>query len=171
LARFKFSQSQRRSIDSYKGRNRPLGESAHQLPIIPAVSDPQNDNRVLIEQCLADGVDGVRQLVGDASGLATILRERDLGRANYGLVRLARDLKALVVLVQGMREPLATIRPAASLPTDDDIETLVSSVESLIAAQMRADWLTMADYLEYDLATELHVWGERFESARQACAA
>jgi hypothetical protein len=136
----------------------------------PSVGNSQTD-RVLIEQCLADGADGVRQLVADVSALATMLRERDLGRANYGVARLARDLKALVVLIEGMRGPLAAFRPTASLPTDEDIEGLVSSIESLVAAQMQSDWLTMADYLEYDLATALRAWCDRFESARQACAA
>jgi hypothetical protein len=130
-------------------------------------------DRSIIEQCLEDGAQGVSQMITDVKGLVGLFREVDTGAGNYGLAQLARNLKALIVLVQSLRGPVAAIDPplGAVLPSESDVETLGSWLEALVAAQAGQDWLTVADVLEYDLAPTLRTWMEQFEVLRRQCAA
>ena len=130
-------------------------------------------DRSIIEQCLDDGAQGVEQMLTDVKALTGLFRDRDTGAGNYGLVQLAQNLKALIVLVQTLREPVAAIQPPllAALPSEKDVETLGSWLESLVTAQAGQDWLTVADVLEYDLEPTLRAWMEQFELLRRQCAA
>lgn len=130
-------------------------------------------DRTIIEQCLDDGAQGVEQMIGDVKGLTALFRDHDTGAGNYGLVRLAHNLKALIVLVQTLREPVASMQPPlqAPLPSEADVETLGSWLESLVAAQAGQDWLTVADVLEYDLEPTLRAWMEQLQVLRRQCAA
>jgi len=130
-------------------------------------------NRSVIEQCLGDGAQGVDQMIADVKGLTTQFREHDTGAGNYGLAQLAHNLKALIVLVQTLRGPIAEIDPPllAALPTEQDIETLGSWLESLVEAQAGQDWLTVADVLEYDLEPTLRAWMEQLLTLQRQCAA
>ena len=130
-------------------------------------------DRAIIEQCLDDGAQGIDQMIGDVKGLTALFRERDTGAANYGLAQLAQNLKALIVLVQTLREPVAAIQPPlpGALPSEHEVETLGSWLESLVAAQAGQDWLTVADVLEYDLEPTLRAWMEQLQVLRRQCAA
>jgi hypothetical protein len=128
-------------------------------------------NRTIIEQCLDDGAQGVDQMIADVKGLTTNFREHDTGAGNYGLAQLAHNLKALIVLVQTLRRPISEIQPPlpATLPTEQDVETLGSWLESLVEAQAGQDWLTVADVLEYDLEPTLRTWMEQLQLLQRHC--
>jgi len=128
-------------------------------------------NRTIIEQCLDDGAQGVDQMIADVKGLTTNFREHDTGAGNYGLAQLAHNLKALIVLVQTLRGPISEIQPPlpATLPTEQDVETLGSWLESLVEAQAGQDWLTVADVLEYDLEPTLRTWMEQLQLLQRHC--
>ena len=128
-------------------------------------------NRTIIEQCLDDGAQGVDQMIADVKGLTTNFREHDTGAGNYGLAQLAHNLKALIVLVQTLRGPISEIQPPlpATLPTEQDVETLGSWLESLVEAQAGQDWLTVADVLEYDLEPTLRAWMEQLQLLQRQC--
>jgi hypothetical protein len=128
-------------------------------------------NRTIIEQCLDDGAQGVDQMIADVKGLTTNFREHDTGAGNYGLAQLAHNLKALIVLVQTLRGPISEIQPPlpATLPTEQDVETLGSWLESLVEAQAGQDWLTVADVLEYDLEPTLRAWMEQLQLLQRHC--
>jgi pyruvate-formate lyase-activating enzyme len=130
-------------------------------------------DRSIIEQCLGDGAEGVDQMIADVKGLTTQFRERDTGAGNYGLAQLAHNLKALIVLVQTLRGPISEIQPplVAALPTEQDVETLGSWLESLVEAQAGQDWLTVADVLEFDLEPTLRAWMEQLQVLQRQCAA
>jgi hypothetical protein len=128
-------------------------------------------DRSIIEQCLGDGAQGVDQMIADVKGLTRQFREHDAGAGNYGLAQLAHNLKALIVLVQTLRGPISEIEPPllAALPTEQDVETLGSWLESLVDAQAGRDWLTVADVLEYDLEPTLHAWMEQLQMLQRQC--
>jgi len=128
-------------------------------------------DRSIIEQCLGDGAEGVDQMIADVKGLTTQFREHDTGAGNYGLAQLAHNLKALIVLVQTLRGPISEIQPplVAALPTEQDVETLGSWLESLVEAQAGQDWLTVADVLEYDLEPTLRTWMEQLQLLQRHC--
>jgi hypothetical protein len=130
----------------------------------------QIDRTVIIE-CVADGADGVRQMVADVAALAERFTEQDIAAGNHGLARLAQDLKALIVLVQTLREPLSELDAAAvaALPSDQDVEQLCSWLESLVSAQVGRDWLTIADVLRFDLQPELENWLAKLSAVKTAC--
>ncbi len=134
------------------------------------MSETQVD-RTLVHQCLADGAEGVEQLIADVMVLASHFRRGDIERAGHGLAQLARDLKALVVLVQGLADPVSILEPALALPSTPDVERLIGLLESIVAAQVSHDWLTVADLLEYELEPELRIWLGSFETVKQGCAA
>ena len=130
------------------------------------MSNAQIDRNV-IDLCLGDGAEGVRQLIGDVRTLADLLRGHDIAPAHLALAQLAQDLGALIVLVESLRAPVATIAPAA-LPSPEEVEQLARTLESIVAAQAGQDWLTVSDVLEYDLEPALAGWLTRFESASAA---
>ena len=126
-------------------------------------------DRVVIGECLSDGTEGVQQMIGDVSGLVEQFRQCDLGPANYGLAQLAHNLKALIILVQSLRPPVADLQLMATLPSEQDVATLASWLEALVNAQAGQDWLTVADVLEYDLEPALRAWCAQMETVRQLC--
>ena len=127
-------------------------------------------DRTLIHQCVADGAEGVVQMIADVKALAELFRQHDMGPANHGLAQLAQNLKALIVLVQSLREPLGEMEVLAALPSDKDIEGLVGWLESLVAAQIGHDWLTVSDVLDYDLEPALRVWLDKLEAVKRQSA-
>ena len=128
-------------------------------------------DRTLIQQCAADGAEGVTQMIADVKTLAELFRQHDMGPANHGLVQLAPNLKALIVLVQSLREPVGEMQAdlLAVLPSDQDVEALVGLLESLVAAQLGHDWLTVSDVLDYDLEPALRGWLDKLEALKRRC--
>ncbi len=129
-------------------------------------------DRTVIHQCVADGAEGVAQMAADVKNLAELFRQHDIGPGNHGLAQLAQNLKALIVLVQSLREPLGEMHAEAmaALPSDEDVETLVTWLESLVSAQTGQDWLTVSDVLDYDLEPALRVWLDKLEAVKRLCA-
>ena len=130
------------------------------------MSNEQIDRNV-IHLCLGDGADGVRQLIDDVRALADLFRRRDIAPAHVAMAQLAQDLGALIVLVESLRAPVATLAPAA-LPSPEEVEQLARTLETVVTAQATQDWLTVSDVLEYDLEPGLAGWLTRFESASAA---
>ena len=130
------------------------------------MSNEQIDRNV-IHLCLGDGAEGVRQMLGDVRTLADLFRRHDIAPAHVALAQLAQDLGALIVLVESLRAPVATIAPTA-LPSPDEVEQLARTLESVVTAQSTQDWLTVSDVLEYDLEPGLAGWLTSFESASAA---
>jgi hypothetical protein len=134
------------------------------------MSESQLD-RALVSQCLNDGADGVRDMVGEVVTLAEQFRGGAVTASNQGLARLAQDLGALIVLVQTLRQPVAEIGAAGTLPSEHDVESLASLLEALVAAQVTQDWLTVADVLEYDVEPALQAWLAQLDGVRTTLAA
>ena len=131
------------------------------------MTNVQNDREV-IDLCLADGAEGVRQMIADVRTLADLFRRHDIAPAHVAMAQLAQDLGALIVLIDSLRAPVATFASAAALPSSDDVEQMARTLESVVGAQAAQDWLTVADVLEYDLDPALASWLTRFESASAA---
>ena len=124
-------------------------------------------DREVIHLCIGDGAEGVRQMIADVRALAELFRRHDVAPAHVAMAQLAQDLGALIVLVESLRAPVATLAPAA-LPSPDEVEQLARTLETVATAQGTQDWLTVSDVLEYDLEPGLVAWLTRFESASAA---
>lgn len=131
------------------------------------MTNVQNDREV-IDLCLADGAEGVRQMMTDVRTLADLFRRRDIAPAHVAMAQLAQDLGALIVLIDSLREPVASFASAAALPSSDDVEQMARTLESVVSAQAAQDWLTVSDVLEFDLEPGLTTWLARLESASAA---
>lgn len=128
------------------------------------MADSQID-RALLQQCCADGADGVRQMAGEVIALAKQFRGADVNAANAALARLARDLRSLVVLAHGLRDAAATLDHHITLLSDDEIRTLVGWLQAIVRAQETQNWPAVANLLESELARELRMWLARLEAA------
>ncbi|MGE0039812.1 MAG: hypothetical protein AB7H88_00740 [Vicinamibacterales bacterium] len=125
--------------------------------------------RALLASCLNDAEDGVVQMGRAVGRLGELFRGQDLAVANQGLAHVAEDLRALVGLTEALGGPLGI--ELNSLQTgqgsvQEQLLALGSMLESLVDAQQAADWLTVADILEFDLVPALDGWQEIFSGLR-----
>lgn len=115
----------------------------------------------LMARCLGDAAAAIEPLCEACRQVATLFRGTDIQTANRGLIEVAEGLTTLTSIVGaaglalevdlqdvacGQRSALAAVNELSGF------------VETLIAAQQRADWIALADVLEYDIEPALRNW-------------
>ncbi len=112
----------------------------------------------LFDACCTDAVGDVAAMADRVRILAGQFRLADVQAGHTGLVRLAGELRTLVALLQAMTAlpgvDVARLTIDGANP-DAQIARLGGWLTSLVSAQAEADWLTVADTLEYDLEPSL----------------
>ncbi|MGE3276390.1 MAG: hypothetical protein AB7O67_14855 [Vicinamibacterales bacterium] len=125
--------------------------------------------RALLSACLVDAEAGVVSMARAIERLGELFRGTDLVTANEGLAHVAEDLRALVSLTETLSGPLGIELGAIRTEqgsVEDHMLALGSMLESLVDAQQAADWLTVADILEFDLVPSLDAWQTVFATLR-----
>ena len=108
----------------------------------------------LLRDCLLEAIPSLLQTAGSALRLATIYRGHDLTAGHEGLTTLAGELGSIAVLANMLDGPLAIDLNSWSIDgvtAARHLQQLGGTLDSLVAAQEAADWVTVADILEYDL--------------------
>ena len=121
----------------------------------------------LMTRCLGDAVAAIDPLCQASLAVGELFRGTDLASANRGLVEVAEGLTTLTSIVgaaglalkvdlndvaYGDRSALAAVNELTAL------------VEQVIGAQQRADWIALADILQYDIEPALRGWGPLLET-------
>jgi hypothetical protein len=143
---------------------------ARQLTTIARIDAVSTTPADLLRDCLLEAAGTVAVLTAEATDVAVVFRgnQPQAGQARLGGV--AEQLGQLLLLVQTLQGPLRLVTRDAGEPADGErleLERLGVFVEDLIAGQRSADYQTVADTLEYDIAPFLQTWQARFE--RLAC--
>lgn len=123
--------------------------------------------RTLVERCLGEAAATVDGLCEAALLVADQFRGHDITTANRDLAGLADGLRALMGIIGAaglaVRIDLQTIscdgRPVAAMVTE-----FTGFLEALIAAQQAADWITVADVVQYDIEPALRRWAGVFDA-------
>jgi hypothetical protein len=128
----------------------------------------------LVSEALAQGVSAAGTLSAAATEIATMFRDNRVTTANERLAELCEGTGSMITLSN-------TAATALGLELDVlewngrtgsvQIAALVHLLESIIKAQQTHDWLTVADFLEYDLHPALIAWLPVFETLSSAAAA
>ena len=116
-----------------------------------------------LRECLLEAIPSLEDAAGSVTALAASYRSNDLARGHEGLGQLAGDLGALTALVTMLDGPigidLKALSGDATTPAEQ-METLWTALDAMVAAQASEDWLTVADVLEYDLEPAIRRWAE-----------
>ena len=118
----------------------------------------------LFKLCCGDAESGVTEMATRALHLASQFRLQDVHAGHRGLAGLAEDLHGFLALLHamltspGFEEDWLTIEGASA---DVQIAQFGGWLESLVAAQVEGDWLTVSDILEYDLERALRGWQQK----------
>jgi hypothetical protein len=107
---------------------------------------------------------GVVDLADNACSLAERFRRPNLEPAQDALVSLTNELQLFATLVEALRGPLAIDPRLLTIDNqtpDEQLTRLAGQVQALIDAQLNADWLGVADILEFDLQPLVRPWAPR----------
>jgi hypothetical protein len=147
--------------------NRTLGD-------IAAIEVQTASQSHLVNEALAQGVTAAGTLAAAAIEIGTMFRANQVTTANQRLSELCQGTSSMI----GLSNTAAT---ALGLQLDAlewngqtgsvQISALVQLLESIIQAQQAHDWLTVADFLEYDLNPALIAWLPVFETLSSAATA
>jgi hypothetical protein len=127
----------------------------------------------LLADAIREAGTGLDRLCAHALEVARRFRGHDQVEAQQSLLALVQGLQVLTSLVATIGMVLQTDlgslmwngRPASSL-----LDGVGAHLEALIDAQQRADWLTVADVVEYDIEPALRACGPLFEALGAAAA-
>jgi hypothetical protein len=141
--------------------------AARPLNAIQRIDMESASPQALLGECLKDGALAAAELVNTASHLAGQFRRGEIVSAARSLATLAADLRSFVAFIGALRQWMGNdARLHIDGKSPDEQMPLVSAwVQSLIAAHTDADWLTVADILDYDLEPFLRAWSERLEAS------
>lgn len=118
--------------------------------------------KVFLRQCIVDSIRPLEQAADRAAALSVIYRGHDVSAGHEGLTTLASELHDLTSLAALLSGPLQIDLNAFSTSDSDGepphVEALGTSLAALVAGQETADWLTVADVLEYDLEPAIRRW-------------
>jgi hypothetical protein len=127
--------------------------------------------RVLLDNSVDEAIVAARALAAGAARLGGAFRGFDVSGANHDLVDMARGLGTLVAIVQTLSQAIGvsvdSVR-GGDRTGSQMIAELTTQTDSLIAAQRDGDWITVADVIEYDIASALQRWPELFEALRDS---
>jgi len=122
------------------------------------------ESAAIFRACCGDAVGEVAAMADRVRALARQFRQSDVRSGHAGLARLAGDLRTLVTLLQSMTA-LPGVDPAwltvDGASAQQQIARLGGWLGLLVSAQGEADWLTVADILEYDLEPALRGWAQK----------
>lgn len=107
-----------------------------------------------VRQCLLDAVASLQQMAAATLDLGAIYRGADVATGHPQLAALARELGGLPSLIAVLQGPLQVKMNTAP----QYLEVLGGVLGSLVAAQESADWVTVADILEYELEPVIRGW-------------
>ena len=99
--------------------------------------------------------------------ISALLRGDDVQSGNAGLTDLAADLRGFATMLQAITESPGLERQwLATEPSGprEQLQLLGGWLGSLVSAQATADWLTVADLLEYDLDPALRRWDRQLHA-------
>ncbi len=115
---------------------------------------------VFLRQCIVDAIRPLEVAADRAAALSVIYRGHDVSAGHDGLTTLASELHDLTSLAALLSGPLQIDLNAFSHGDTEPphVEALGASLAALVAAQETADWLTVADVLEYDLEPAIRRW-------------
>ena len=116
--------------------------------------------RVFLRQCIVDSIRPLEHAAARAVALSAVYRGHDVAAGHEGLTALASELHDLTSLAALLSGPLQIDLPAFAADVQDvpHVDALANSLTALVAAQETADWLTVADVLEYDLEPAIRRW-------------
>ena len=124
----------------------------------------------LIARSLDEAAGAIDGLADAALRVGAAFRGYDIDAANQGLSQLAEGLRMLVMIV-------STVAQARQLDVNDIacpggkvgqfITELTEHIEAVITAQAAADWITVADVVEYDIEPTVRRWRTLLEDLRQ----
>jgi hypothetical protein len=103
----------------------------------------------------------------EAIRLAACFRGQALQDAHDGLVVLTTELRQFPTLVSTLTGPLSIDPERLRIrdrSLDEQIADLQAWLASIVEAHQRADWLTVADILELDLAPMLEAWAPQLRA-------
>ena len=114
---------------------------------------------------LRDAVEPLQRAAVNAQVLAEHYRKYELSSGHRGLNELAAELRSLAIHVVRVSGSLGIdlSAPSEGGSLNDHIGTLVTVLETLIAAQATEDWVTVADILEYDVEPAIRRWATVLE--------
>lgn len=106
-------------------------------------------------------------LAAAAGHIAAAFRGVDIGDARRELGELAQGLATLVAIAQTLSQATRVSLEAVECSGASGlamIDQLTACADTLIGAQQRDDWVTVADVIEYDLAPALREWPPLFDA-------
>jgi hypothetical protein len=143
-------------VDEPSFREPSVGGRA--LDAVAVVEVDAETPATLLAEAIREASFGLDQLCGHALEVGRHFRGHDLAPAQQGLLELVQGLQVLTSLIATVSAVLQTDmgtltwqgKPVASL-----LDGLGVHLESLIDAQQREDWLTVADIVEFDIEPAL----------------
>jgi hypothetical protein len=117
--------------------------------------------RELVASTVADARGWIDALCFGARTVAEAFRANDLTAGNQGLVELGEALRALVGLVHAAARTLDArleLLPCGDTNAAVTMTDLMGHLDGLVDAQQSADWVAVADVLEYDLEPSIREW-------------
>ena len=141
---------------------RETAVTARELAAMARIDVETSVPAALLRECLLEASGSLETLAVEAIELGALYRRHDVSPAHDRLKTLAGELGGLIGLVGMLAGPLQI--DLAAIATDgmngaEQLETLGATVDALVSAQDQADWLTVADILEYDLEPSICRWG------------
>jgi hypothetical protein len=102
-------------------------------------------------------IDGLERLRRAARGTADAFRHHDLSRAHCALARLVGTFQLLTRLT-GLVDEIDCDAAQRSTKREAFLRRLHERLEQLIFLDMREDWISVAEVLEFDIAELLPEW-------------
>ena len=124
-----------------------------------------------LRECLLEAIPSLADAASSVTALAATYRRGDLAWGHEGLTQLSGDLGALTTLVGMLDGPIGIDLTALSGETAtpaEQMESLWTTLDAMVAAQASEDWLTVADVLEYDLEPAIRRWADRLTRVAHA---
>jgi hypothetical protein len=112
----------------------------------------------LLAEAIGEASSGLEQLCRHALAVGRQFRGHDLAPAQQGLFELVQGLQVLTSLIATVSAVLQTDMNSLmweGKPISSLLDGLGRHLESLIDAQQREDWLTVADIVEFDIEPAL----------------
>lgn len=118
--------------------------------------------RSLLVSAAETVLEGLEPLAVAARRTGELFRRHDLTRANRGLAEFVGAFRALTQLTAAVNQ----LKSDDSVFDDESrafLQRLHDALESLVTADMNEDWISVADVLEYDIASMLPDWAALLE--------
>ena len=116
-----------------------------------------------LRECLLEATPSLRECADAITGLADAYRRGELAKGHDGMAQLSADLGALTTLVTMIDGPIGidlSKLAGETVSAAEQMESLWTTLDAMVAAQAAEDWLTVADVLEYDLEPTIRRWAD-----------